>query len=343
MINICKNRKGIKAIVLIFTEIVLTGCLLCVISLFHHVIPMNVTSDMSLNNNATVMPDIIFGTPPANTPSSGTSATLAPSNGPQYTPTPTPNEEDSLFTSGKIIKTDSSYKSKYVNITCKTYVVENVTYHVQDIYVRNMSCFKTAFANDKFATGSNTEPIIEISKAKNAIVAINGDQYAARKEGVVIRNGYLYRDISPAPSEKQDICVVYNDGTMKIFNEITFDSAKELSNGAYQAWSFGPALVVDGVAQTQFEHGISGRNPRSVIGYFSPGHFCFVAVDGRQDHSVGLKLVDLAKLMRDLGCVQAYNLDGGNTSKMVFNNEYYSSPSGAREVSDIVYICDIFE
>ena len=339
MLDGIRKHNVTKAAILIMTELVLTGCLLCTLALFHHVIPMNVIPDLSFGNNETMMPDIIFGTPsaPSTTPS------VTPGSSPDGTiaPTATPDDENGLFTSGKIIKTDSSYKSKFVNITCTTYVVNNITYYVQDIYIRNMSCFKTAFAHDKFATGSNTEPIINIAVSKNAIVAINGDQYAARKEGVVIRNGYLYRDISSAPSEKQDICVIYNNGTMKIFNETTFDSKKELANGAYQAWSFGPALVVDGVPETNFEHGISGRNPRTAIGYFSPGHFCFVAVDGRQEHSVGIKLVDLAVLMKDLGCVQAYNLDGGNTSKMVFGDKYLSSPSGNREVSDIVYICDI--
>ena len=41
---------------------------------------------------------------------------------------------------------------------------------------------------------------------------------------------------------------------------------------------------------------IKGYHPRTAIGYFSPGHYCFVVVDGRGlNSSNGLLLDDLAK------------------------------------------------
>jgi len=339
------NAKVIKLCLLFLSDIILTGCLLCVLAFYHHVLPSEVMQDQSLNASATPMQDIIFRTPE---PTSGsTNATIVPSGTiepgatdvpPQ--PTATPDiTMGGIFTTGEIIQTEESYKSKYVSVTCTTYKTDKIVYYVQDIYVRNMSCFKTAFAKDQYVSGYNTEKIVSFANSKNAIAAINGDQYGARKNGVVLRNGYLYRD-----KPFDDVCVLYNDGTMKIFTEDAFDGERELDNGAYQAWCFGPAMVLNGEAVTEFDSAIAGKNPRTAIGYYEPGHYCFVAVDGRQDHSEGIRFTDFAQLLENLGCNMAYNLDGGQTSQMVFMGKYYNSPyNGGRSVNDMIYICDIYE
>ena len=85
----------------------------------------------------------------------------------------------------------------------------------------------------------------------------------------------------------------------------------------------------------------SGAHPRSAVGYFEPGHYCFIVVDGRQDHSHGLTISELAKVFEELGCKAAYNLDGGATAVMLFNNEIFSHPSnGGRNVGDILFIAE---
>ena len=43
-------------------------------------------------------------------------------------------------------------------------------------------------------------------------------------------------------------------------------------------------------------------------------------------------------LIAGLGCVQAFNLDGGNSAEMIFNNAFYGSRTGnERDQSDIIY------
>jgi exopolysaccharide biosynthesis protein len=69
-----------------------------------------------------------------------------------------------------------------------------------------------------------------------------------------------------------------------------------------------------------------------------------VVSDGRTTESVGLSLLQLAEIMDQLGCEQAYNLDGGGSTTMYFNGEVINNPtsngrkSKERSVSDIVYI-----
>jgi len=60
------------------------------------------------------------------------------------------------------------------------------------------------------------------------------------------------------------------------------------------------------------------RGPRTAIGISADEEWVIAVIDGRTDmaHSVGLTLVELARLMRHLGCVHALNLDGGGSSVM---------------------------
>ena len=58
--------------------------------------------------------------------------------------------------------------------------------------------------------------------------------------------------------------------------------------------------------------------------------------------SAGITLPDLSQLFYDLGCTAAYNLDGGNSSIMVWNNEVINDPSGGgRESSDALLIAEV--
>ena len=125
-------------------------------------------------------------------------------------------------------------------------------------------------------------------------------------------------------------------------------TAEELSAaGAVQIFSFGPGLVEDGEiavgTDTEVDQSRSS-NPRTAIGMIEPGHYVMVVSDGRTSESEGLTLYELAEIMQELGCTEAYNLDGGGSSTMYYNGEVINNPTSGRNkikersVSDIVYI-----
>lgn len=59
-------------------------------------------------------------------------------------------------------------------------------------------------------------------------------------------------------------------------------------------------------------------HPRTALGLSADGNTLILAViDGRQDHSRGISLVDLAHLFLTLGMTDALNLDGGGSSTLV--------------------------
>ena len=57
-----------------------------------------------------------------------------------------------------------------------------------------------------------------------------------------------------------------------------------------------------------------------------------MAVDGRQsDLSAGMSFAELRSLMRQLGCRQALNLDGGGSTTFWLDGRVVNSPSDKRE------------
>ena len=186
-----------------------------------------------------------------------------------------------------------------------------------------------------------------MSRNAQAIAAINGDYYSYNiRTGLVIRNGVRYAPDPWKPWPGHQILLLYRDGTVAVFDSDSFDpDATDLSN-VWQAWEFGPSLLDEnGAARESFHkayHDIDRDNPRTVFGYYEPGHYCFVTIDGRKSgYSNGLTLANEAKLMESLGCKVAFNLDGGQTSQFYWNDSMFNVPyKKGRSTSDIIYVID---
>ena len=238
-----------------------------------------------------------------------------------------------------VVVTENSYSSPDISITVTEETSGRITWYLADIYVRDITCFQSALAQDTYGSGFR-DSIPDMALLNNALLAVNGDYYGNTNEGVVIRNGVIYR----ANRTDCDVCVLYYDGTMRVMPGSSFSVQEAVENGAWQAWTFGPALLnTDGSVLTSFASTgrIISANPRTAIGYYEPGHYCLVVVDGRGE-SAGITLPDLSQLFYDLGCKAAYNLDGGNSSVMVWNNAVINDPSGGgRESSDALLIAEV--
>lgn len=95
--------------------------------------------------------------------------------------------------------------------------------------------------------------------------------------------------------------------------------------------SGGPYLVKNGdiyVDMTaQKLASVGGRNPRTAVGYTKDNHLIMLTADGREGASIGLTLVELANLMKELGCVNAMNLDGGGSTVMYVNGKVVNKPA----------------
>jgi hypothetical protein len=84
------------------------------------------------------------------------------------------------------------------------------------------------------------------------------------------------------------------------------------------------------------------RHPRTGVGFSRDGSTVYlVTVDGRQQSSVGMSLVEFGDLMMELGCYQALNLDGGGSTTMVVVGKVVNAPSdasGERPVANVLLV-----
>lgn len=234
------------------------------------------------------------------------------------------------------------YSDSKTSITLKQYREYDSNIYVADVTVSDASDLKTALANNTY--GRNiTDTTSDMAANNNAVLAINGDYYGARQSGYVIRNGKLYRDTSG----NRDALVIQKNGEFKFVSESETSVSELLQDGALQAFSFGPVLLNNGEVSVgeNDEVGMAmASNPRTAIGYLGNNHYVFVVSDGRTSESAGLSLYELASFMKELGVKDAYNLDGGGSSTMVFKGEIINNPTTSgrsgeeRAVSDIVYI-----
>ena len=104
----------------------------------------------------------------------------------------------------------------------------------------------------------------------------------------------------------------------------------------------GPFLVKEGniyvdYIEEKFKP-ITGRNPRTAIGYTKEGNLIMATIDGREETSIGAGLYELAKIMKSFECEYAMNLDGGGSSTMQINGRIVNNPSikGGIAVSNAV-------
>lgn len=116
-----------------------------------------------------------------------------------------------------------------------------VSYVLADIYVGDITCFQTAFAQGTYGVGYS-EKLSDVSREMKAALAVNGDSYSNNRHkdnGTIIRNGVIYR----SSQTDAETCVLNWDGTMDIYSPGQIDLQRLIDKGAYQSWIFGPSLL----------------------------------------------------------------------------------------------------
>ena len=165
---------------------------------------------------------------------------------------------------------------------------------------------------------------------------------------------------------KMDIAFNYNDSglavpfVMQSVYTPMIDSVRRLninhpSLSGLKPWKVkhafggGPVLVQDGQVKISNNEekkfagkAIADKHPRTAIGYTQDGTMIILAIQGRMKGlAEGATLPQMAKIMVDLGCVEAMNLDGGGSSCLLINGKETikpSDPNGQRPVPAVLVI-----
>ncbi len=187
-------------------------------------------------------------------------------------------------------------------------------------------------ALEKYQGRFNTEYPNTIAARNNLVLGFSDDFYGIRKhrknkQGVIIRDGALIAD---DPYKKNvvtylpplDMIAFFPDGSMRALYGNEYTAEQLLGMGVDNTLSFGPVLLRGGELGQQVADGKYASNePRCALGMIAPRHFLLMTVEGRHSASKGTGLAWLAMRMQELGVQEAVNLDGGNTTALVFRGE----------------------
>jgi exopolysaccharide biosynthesis protein len=209
--------------------------------------------------------------------------------------------------------------------------------------------------------------LTEQHEENGSIFTMNTDYWTnakTNKHGWFVRNG---EELARFSEERlrADLCVIYYDGTMETFVAEDFkadyaaglNSFQAIANRyPYHVFYFGPELLKDGHVKSSYNNSasIGDPNPRTAFGYYEPGHYGVIMVlgqrevrgvdnkhllDGSKTGSVGLTIEELAALCESLGMKAAYNMDGGQTSVMMFGDNIFGHNN--RMLPDFLSVVEI--
>lgn len=247
-------------------------------------------------------------------------------------------------------KAKYTYQSNYLKVQIYRHQLHNPNhiYYIAEVWIKDMNQFKTCFSYDTYNDNHNVydntlrEEGSVMAKRNNAVFAVNG----SHNIGLCVHDKQVFGKLK----NNRNICLIYDDGSMKVYTDYTnFDINQELDKGLLHAWQFGPALIQNNKILYNKKE---GRAPRTAIGYIEPYHYVFLTCVGRCNKAIGMTTDELANILYDFGCTEAFNLDGGYSSNMLFNGKRIMETAyknrwnngkkmDGRPINDLIYFVDI--
>lgn len=243
--------------------------------------------------------------------------------------------------SGRISQTE--YRDESIHVTIEKGRAFDTDYYIARITIADPSQLRTVsaggFDSDMVAPGET------IAKRVNAVLAINGDYFNFMQTGYVVRQGTVYRNL---PTRSRDTLIVTADGNFHLVPKGGAENlAPYMDLPIVNSFNFGPILMRNGVRTRAFKDKGDAplkRRQRMAIAQTGELSYACVCCESSVDvHSKGMELNDFAVLMKMLGLENAYNLDGGDSTMMIFLGERVNVPESPniRDVSDMIYFASL--
>jgi exopolysaccharide biosynthesis protein len=105
-----------------------------------------------------------------------------------------------------------------------------------------------------------------------------------------------------------------------------FTGEEIAAQGYVWAVEFGPLYIVNGT-RAELTAYSGGLAPRTAMGQTAEGAVLLLVTDGRRLGSFGATYYDIQTLLHGKGAVNAFGLDGGSSSTMVWEGEVVNTPS----------------
>ena len=245
--------------------------------------------------------------------------------------------------------TEDTYEDASIRVRTETREANGTIWHLAFVEIASATQLRTWTANPSNLKSSTVRTVTKMARQANAVVAISGDNYMDHPTQTTfeVRMG---QEIRRKSNRKKDILIIDMEGDFHfIFSDPDADQKAHAEKtdseiAKYRianAYTFGPALVVDGMARVMrkdYSYNPNRPEPRAAIGQTGRLKYILVIAEGR-GKSKGVTHQELADYMASLGCLQAYNLDGGNSAELLFGETVWrGQPRGEeRGISDILY------
>ena len=261
-----------------------------------------------------------------------------------------PLEELYLYREGE--ENPYGYADPSIAVVLGTGRIYDTNYMYARVRIADASQLRAIMASPTNA--KSTVPGHKLAARVQAVVAINGDYNGGDdvRLGALVRQGKVIRlnchkDI--------DLLAIKKNGDLVILPKASNEDVNAVLDDCMHIFTFGPALVVDGVAQEIPRIGRIGSHKkaqRMALCQTGPLEYLLITSEGPEDRdSVGLTIPQFTELIASFPeVITAYNLDGGSSATMVFrkngkNWAKVNCPNNkkVRPLKDIVYFADAWE
>jgi exopolysaccharide biosynthesis protein len=209
-----------------------------------------------------------------------------------------------------------------------------------------------------FETNRNLNLVINNGR----VLSYNTNHIAGRGKDTISYHHVMGSAIGISKKRKADVAWLYTDSTLKhayavqspelvgfkdsaakwnLTHARQTTSKKNNNDAALEKWKMrtavggGPVLLQNGMVEITNNQerkfggkAINDKHPRTAMGYTSDNKLIILVVQGRFPGTAeGASLVHMAEMLKDLGCKEALNLDGGGSSCLLINGKETIAPS----------------
>ncbi len=268
------------------------------------------------------------------------------------------------FNTGSYYQDIQYYIDDTLLVVCWKEIIDGNTCTFCEVKMQDGSQLRRKLAGDMFGSDMQ-EYTTSMHKATNAVVSMNADYYRFRDMGIVVYNRQLYR------FNESDYLTRYGQALKKyncidtmfvtasgdflffhLYEETTPEEMQQFidENDIIFSVAFGPVLVENGELNTSyFEEEwypigeINTGYSRAGIGQVGELHYLYMSLNHSDEKAARWHTKEFAQHFYEKGVLNAYSLDGGQTSEIVFqgdeayNHVDHVNGTSSRQVSDMIY------
>lgn len=248
---------------------------------------------------------------------------------------------------------DTEYEDPSISVSITSGRMYDTNYKIARVKIANASqirsCISGTYSNPQERLG------YKLAKQYHAVLAVNGDFFSMTpSRGITIRQGHGYfipkenKHLTYRDGVRYDLLLIDEKGDLHILKQASMEDIYQADLDVINSFTFGPGLVIDGERQSNFynyNNAPTHQTQRICIAQVGPLEYLCICCEGPDDpDSTGMTLEQFTDLiMTQEGVINAYNLDGGGSSTMVFHDKKINSnPKVNRSLVDILYFASAY-